>query len=208
MKIIIKNIKINGLASAVIYTLFGLFLVLLPEFAANIIGWLLGGALLIMGIFKLINFFVESEVFMWYRFDFILGMTETLAGLFILVRPGVVAASIPFIFGIILFIHGVAGIAPALDMKRFYPESSGWIFSLILAIGSMLLGFIVFNNPFGAAALTFRIIGVCLIYSGISDFINLFRSRKAFKTSKSSFVRRNADGSIDGYIDADYRDIR
>lgn len=203
MKIVIKNFKLGSLASALIYILLGLFLVIFPEFAAKSIGWLLGGALLIMGIFKLISFFIESEVFIWYRTDFLLGLIETLIGLFILMRPGIITASIPFIFGIILFIHGITEIGPALDMKRLYPESKGWIFQIVLAAVSIVLGFVVFNNPFGAAALTFKIIGICLIYSGICDLITFFRSRKSSKS-----VKRNADGSIDGYIDADYRDIK
>lgn len=203
MKIIIKNFKLGSLASAIIYILLGGFLVTFPEFAATSIGWILGGALLIMGIFKLITFFIESEVFIWYRADFLLGTIETLIGLFILIRPEIITASIPFIFGVILFIHGITGIGPAIDMKRIFPESKSWIFSLVLAVVSMILGFIVFSNPFGAAALTFQIIGVCLVYSGVCDFITFFRSRKASKT-----VRRNPDGSIDGYVDADYRDIK
>ncbi|MDD6797460.1 MAG: DUF308 domain-containing protein [Clostridia bacterium] len=203
VKIFIKNFKSTNITSAIIFSLLGLFLIFFADFAANIVGYLLGVAVLLMGIVKLVIYFVNLDSFIWYQSDFLFGLFETLIGLFILMNPGIILASIPFVFGLILFIHGIMGIAPAIEMKQYYPESKRWIFSLVLAVGSMILGFIVFNNPFGASRITLQIIGACLIYVGISDFITLYRRYKASKT-----VKRNADGSIDGYVDVDYRDIK
>lgn len=203
MKTFIKGFKTNTLITAIVFTVLGLFLVIFPGFASSIIGYVLGAGILVMGIITLITYFINLDSFLWYQFDFLIGLFETLIGLFILTHPGIILASIPFVFGLILFIHGIAGIGPAVEMKKYYPDSKRWISSLILAIVSMVLGFIIFSRPFGATEITLRIIGVCLLYDAITDFIALYRSNKAAKT-----LHRNADGSIEGYVDADFHDIK
>ncbi len=203
MKIIIKNFKTNSLISGIAFTLLGLLLAIFPTAASQFVGYILGAVLVVLGVISLVRYFSTLSMFVWYQGDFLLGLFETLFGLFIFLNPGIVMASIPFFFGLILFVHGLIAIGPAIELKQIYPGSSRWIFSLVLALISVLLGFIIFSNPFGTVDVTLRIVGACLIYSGISDFITYIRGRRADKT-----VKRNPDGSIDGYVDADFSDVK
>ena len=45
---------------------------------------------------------------------------------------------------------------------------------LVIAILSLVFGILILINPFGTAELLFRIIGIALIYNGVSDLLTVF----------------------------------
>lgn len=96
MKIIIKNFKTNSLISGIAFTLLGLLLAIFPTAASQFVGYILGAVLVVLGVISLVRYFSTLSMFVWYQGDFLLGLFETLFGLFIFLNPGIVMASIPF----------------------------------------------------------------------------------------------------------------
>lgn len=202
MKDILKKLKANYVTTGIIYVILGLLLLLIPGTIQDTISLILGLAIVAMGVFNLVLYFATLDSFIWYQSDFLLGIIEVVFGLFIITNPRILISFIPLIFGLILLVHGINGIIQAMSLRKY--ENIRWVSSVVLNIISMVLGFVIMLNPFGTIELLLRIIGICLIYSGINDFIAAYKSKKAF----DSVTRNPMDGSIDGYVDADFREIK
>ena len=56
MKSIIQDMKHNYIINAIIMVILGLVLVIWPDILGNILCFILGGALIVMGVFQLIGF--------------------------------------------------------------------------------------------------------------------------------------------------------
>lgn len=64
-----------------------------------------------------------------------------------------------------------------IGLKKF--GDPGFCRFIIVGVITVVLGAIVLIHPYGTAKFTLRIIGVALIYSGISDFLVLYRMNHA-----------------------------
>lgn len=94
------------------------------------------------------------------------GAIITILGLFVIIRPDVLASVLPFVVGIILLIHSISSLVNAIQLAT--SKYGYWWIALLFAIGGIGLGLILVLNSHSAAAFTTRIVGVFLIYSGIS----------------------------------------
>ena len=79
------------------------------------------------------------------------------------------ASVIPVIIGIAIFANGIIGIVNSNSMRKM--ELPGWFGRMILSILMVVLGVIIFTNPFTSAHLLVMAIGVSLIFTGISSLI-------------------------------------
>ena len=87
------------------------------------------------------------------------------------IQPEIVTMVIPMILGIYIVIDGGVNVRRSFEMKEL--EFSRWWAAMVVAALMILLGLVMFLNPFAAAQVTVMFIGVVLIYQGVSDFIIL-----------------------------------
>ena len=81
------------------------------------------------------------------------------------------SSDLPMILGIYIVIDGGVNVRRSFEMKEL--EFSRWWAAMVVAALMILLGLVMFLNPFAAAQVTVMFIGVVLIYQGVSDFIIL-----------------------------------
>jgi uncharacterized membrane protein HdeD (DUF308 family) len=202
MKEMLKKLKANFIITGIIYLILGLVMLIIPGVVHDTIAYVLGAAILVMGIVNLAVYLGTMDGFAWLNYDFIFGLMEVFFGLFVIANPRLLLSIINIVFGIILLAHGVNGISRTIALHRY--ENSEWKSSAVLSAIACVLGFVIMMNPFGTTELLFRIIGICLIYSGISDFVAAYKSKKA-----ADMCSRNPmDGSIDGFVEGEFRDIK
>ena len=110
----------------------------------------------------------------------ILGLVAALVGFWIFARPESIVSVIPIVIGVILMIHGMQDVKLAFEAK-----SNGyvkWWSMLLIAAISLIFGVICIVNAFGMVKLALKVIGVALVYDGISDLWIVNRTAKAAKT--------------------------
>lgn len=197
----LKDIKSSILITAIVLIVIGLILLIIPQLAIDTVGFILGGGLITMGIITLFSFFRHGQNFSWYQSDIITGGLEIIFGLFVILYSGLIVSIIPLVFGIILFIHGISGIQRALEIKKY--QGNGWILALALAVISLLFGLFCIISPFGVTLTVLRIIGIFLIYSGISDFISIYKAQKDLQK-----LHDELSGVPKDYEDATFREIK
>lgn len=174
MKSIIQDMKHNYFINAVIMVVLGLILVIWPEILGNMLCYILGGALILMGAFQLIGFIRGEHLGFCNKFSMLMGIILILLGIWVCANPHVVLSIIPVVVGIIILLHGLMDIQYTLDIKK--AGSSKWWIGLIAAIATIVIGILLVVNPFAAYELTMIIIGIAMIYDGGSDLVLLLCS--------------------------------
>ena len=77
----------------------------------------------------------------------------------------------------IIFRDVTSVLQDAIDLKRL--DYGSWLGLLIVAAINIILGVVLIYNPFKAAILLFRVLGVVLILSGAGDcFSTIYFARK------------------------------
>ena len=188
----LKGLKANYTVSAALCILFGLVLLIWPGTTTRIVCMLLGGVLLIYGAFQVVICLMNRERTFLSQGMLILGIVLSVIGLWILLRPDMIIMAVPVIVGVVILIHGVHNVIQAVDLQR--ENYDKWWLALLLGIPTVAFGGMLVFNPFAAVEMAVRMIGISLIYDGVSDMWILSR---VFKVKKHK----------EKVIDADYVDL-
>ena len=154
----------------------GLLLFIKSDDTIVAISYLVGGAIIILGILAFINFFKKKNSDFVSSFDIIYGMITVVFGIFILSNPKMVATIIPFIIGGWVLIKSSFKIAYAIELKNV--ENVIWKNVLVTSIISALVGVIMIFNPFKTSVVVFKIIGAAIIVYAILDIISTIQLKK------------------------------
>jgi len=178
---LLKKIKINALASAVITVIIGFVLVLNPEQVTGTICTLIGWGLLIMGVFGLLNHFVFNKE-MSNLLDLGIALIETIAGFYIALNPTGLVKVVAAVMAVVLLVHGFHDVDLALQMKRSGYEK--WWGTALIAALMVALGLLTLINPFWPTNLLLRILGVSLLCDGASELFIIHRASKVIDKAK------------------------
>ncbi|GFI03643.1 MAG: hypothetical protein HFI44_03055 [Lachnospiraceae bacterium] len=191
-----KSLKANYTISAAVCALLGLVLVIWPGATSQIICMLLGGVLLAYGILQIAIYLFNRERTIILQGMMLLGIVFAVIGLWILLKPEMIIMAVPVIVGVLIVIHGLHNIIQALALKKDGYEN--WWLAFVLGMLTVIFGGVLICNPFKAIELVVRIIGVFLIYDGVSDIWILSR---VFK------VKRDKERIIDAsFVDIEDED--
>lgn len=185
------EIKKNYTISALLCVLIGLVLVIWPGTSTRVVCMLLGGVLLVYGLVQILVYVFSRERTLGLQGMLVLGIIFAVIGGWIILRPDLVIAAIPIIVGVLIAIHGLHNITQAIGLKKSGYDK--WWLALIFAILTIALGGILIYNPFTVIDTLVRLIGIFLIYDGLSDVWIL---------SRMFSVKKRAD-----VIDAEYVDV-
>lgn len=164
MKEIFKRIRFDVLISAILCIAFGIVLMIWPLEVTSIICRILSVILIIMGAVYLVSYFINGDN---NKFKVAGGLIILLIGVWILLKPESVIKLIPIIIGVVLLIHAIEDFKLAFQTKA--GNYSGWWSILLLALISGILGVLCICDSFGMVQIGMMIIGICLIYDGVSD---------------------------------------
>ena len=174
MKEILRKIRADVVLSAILCIILGVILFLYTEQATNIICTILALALILMGAGYLISYLLSTSK---NSVKLVCGIVILVVGAWILINSALIISLVPAIIGIILLLHGVEGIRLALETKN--ANDTAWISGLILSIITIVLGLVLIVRAFEAAQIAFKLIGIALIYDGISKLFIVSRAAKA-----------------------------
>ena len=167
MKNFLKKVKANALVSAIFYTILGFVLLIWPGTSATVLTTALGLVLVLCGLGNILDFLLHRDGSLYSRLHLIAGVILAVIGLWLTTQPNLLTVVVPRIMGILICIHGAGDIRSAFVLKKNH--SRRWGVTLLLAAGTVALGALLVVNPFSAFATVVRIIGLCLLYDGISD---------------------------------------
>ena len=165
----VEGMKKNYFISAILTIALGAVLVIWPDWSGRILCYLLGAALILMGGIQLIVCIRAERIGFYSKFSMLMNIILILLGAWVCIRPDTVLSLVPVIIGIVMLIHGCMDLQFTMDIK--HAGSGKWWIALIFALVTLTLGVFLVMHPFLAFEITMLIIGIGLLYDGISDLV-------------------------------------
>lgn len=158
----LKKSSWTDIVLSLIFVLFGAMLIASPESVVSVIAILLGGICIVMGIFRLVDYFSSNK-----QDSYLLGVAAVaiIAGIVIMFCSDIILSVFRILIGIWIIYSGIMNLQTAIVWKDF--KSRLWLTSLILSILTIIAGIYVLVND-GAIIQT---IGAVIVAYGIIDII-------------------------------------
>lgn len=178
MKSILHAQRRSSMAAAAVTIVLGLLLVFWPGESARLLCLLLGAAVFVTGVIYLLGWVARRRE---NRPAVLLlpGVVLCAVGVWLMTSPESVVLLVQFVFGAILIFHGVVDVQGAVALMR--AGMPRWWLDLALAALTLALGALIIINPFGTFAALIMLIGLALIFDGVSDLYIIWRLSRAFR---------------------------
>ncbi len=190
-----KGLKANYILSAVFCIIFGVTLTVWPDVSSQIVCMGLGAVLALSGIVNLITFFVQRDGSLLSQINLLAGIILTVLGGWIILNPGVLMKIIPVVIGVVVAVHGAHNLLQALELFR--NRYSKWWVALLLGAVTVALGVLLIFNPFEAVNTAVMLIGIFLIYDGISDIWIISRVSKTAREIKETMEALDVEAEVE-----------
>ena len=165
-----KKLKWNLILMSVLYLGLGIFLLMRPSTALNVVCYALGGVVLVCAAVQLVRYFVVERGIFQSQLTLISGVICLALGAFLIFRSDIVVRILPIVFGLFIIFDSLGRIQNALDLRRCeYPSWKGF---LLLPVLSVVLGVIMILNPFGTMETLVMAIGIILIIEGAINLLS------------------------------------
>ena len=171
-----KNLRIDVTFTAVLAVLLGVLFVAWPGQITIFFSRILAAAVMVAGAVLFLGRVTDRPVNLW---SVIGSGILFLVCLWLIVSPTIIASIIPIVIGVFLLVHGIQDVVMAAELRQY--EAPRWKVAAVLGAISILFGVVCICNAFGIAKLTMVLIGMMLIYDGVTDMLIVFRVRRARK---------------------------
>ncbi len=167
----LKEFRWGFIIASLIFIVLGTVMIFNTQLGTSIMTYTVGGALTLYGAFNVIGFLFAKERNL--TFELVIGVLTAAIGIFILVSPDSILNMLQSILGLIIIIDSLLGIKRTFALRDL--GVSKWGIMLLLSVATTVLGvlFMVKRGWFGDALMI--VIGVVLLYQGISDLITVIR---------------------------------
>lgn len=140
-----KKLKWNLILMSVLYLGLGIFLLMRPSTALNVVCYALGGVVLVCAAVQLVRYFAVERGIFQSQLTLISGIICLGLGAFLILRSDIVVRILPIVFGLFVIFDSLGRIQNALDLRRCeYPSWKGF---LLLPVLSVVLGVVMILNP-------------------------------------------------------------
>ena len=165
-----KKLKWNLIMMSVLYLALGIFLLMVPGTALNVVCYALGGVVLLGAVIQLVRYFLVERGIFQSQLTLISGLVCLALGGFLILRSDIVVRILPIVFGLFVIFDSLGRVQSALELRRCGYGS--WKGFLLLALLSVVLGVVMIVDPFGAMETLVMAIGVILIIEGALNLLS------------------------------------
>ena len=161
-----NKMKLDNAATALVLTVIGCVLFIMPGIALKTLIRLIGILLVLVGGLRLAGLYKEGELAAADKKQTFFAVSSTVAGAVIMLFPKLLVTLFPIIAGVFILLHGIANLKNALDAKK--RGASSWQSALIIAVITTASGVLILINPVSTTKALVRIIGAILIWCGLT----------------------------------------
>lgn len=175
MKEFFKKLRIAAYMTAILTIALGAVLIAWPMEVTGLICRVLGAILVVMGAVYLFGYFVEGRGILAVTG----GLLFLLLGVWIFITPQSVATLVPIVIGVVLLVHSLRDFQMASEAKR--NGSERWMVLFLLALLNCVFGVVCICDSFGVISVAVRMLGIALVYDGISNMVIVYHTVRAVK---------------------------
>lgn len=155
------------LLSGILMVGFGIYALFHPGATLISLVAIAGWGVLISGIINIFVYLGMGRYVLPGMGGLVEGILTSLAGLMMLSNQYLLAGMIPYLIAIWIIASGAVRLFSSITLAR--QEVVGWGWVMLLGIGAILLGIVIFIKPLFAAMTMGIIVGILLIENGISN---------------------------------------
>lgn len=157
--------KTGYVVMSLIFCILGMGCILHADIGTKLLGTVLGIALIVFGIVKVIGFFSKDLFRLAFQYDLEFGSILTVLGIAVLVHPIHAVNLIVIVMGVLSLADAFFKVRIARDSREF--GISDWWFILGSAIVTGILGLLLMFRPGNSAELLIILLGLALVAEGI-----------------------------------------
>ncbi len=175
----------SSICASIILMILGLLLIFQSEVTITTISYIIGAALIALGVLALIRFIKSAKNIteMNFNLDIIYGLVTVVLGIVIITNPKAIASILPIVLGIAIVINSASKLQYAFILKN--DNNDMWKTTMIIAIVSAICGVVLLFNPFAGAVLIMKIVGIFIVVYSVLDIVSTVIIKKnvdEFKT--------------------------
>ena len=175
MKELFQKLRIAAYVSAVLTIALGGILIAWPIEVTGLICRVLGALLVVMGAVYIFGYIIEGRGILTVAG----GLLFLLLGVWIFITPGSIATLVPIVIGVVLLVHSLRDFSMAAEAKQH--GSIRWMMLFLLALLNCVFGVVCICDSFGVISVAVRMLGIALVYDGISNMIIVFHTVRAVR---------------------------
>ena len=164
---VFKRIKWSYVVLSAMFLLLGIYLVVNPETSLVMICRILGAAMAVFGVMKIVLYFIREVEGVAIRFDFAVGLFCIILGALMLWRAPALTDILSVMIGLLVLVDSVFKLQVAVDSRRMGAHS--WWVTLVCTVVCLVLGILLVFNPFDGKQVLTIMMGVSLIVDGVQN---------------------------------------
>lgn len=189
----LKKFKWDSIITSVLTIILGILAVVMPSNLGDVLCYIFGAMLLIIGLTLIIKYFAVDRLLSGYSLFF--GMILVIVGIFCFASTISVQNILTILFGLFIVIDSINSLTDSVICARM--QVKGWILMFILSLITAIFGIVVMFGSFDTIMI---IAGCALIIEGIRNLvITLVFSRK-IRVAKNNLRKLYNETFIDGDV--------
>lgn len=186
--------KTGYIIMSVVFCVVGVLFIALPARSAVMIGRVLGAAMAVFGVVKLVGYFSRDLYRLAFQYDLEFGILLIALGVIVLLRTNGVMDFICIAAGVAILADGLFKIQIAIDSRRFGIRD--WWLIMVLAVVTGGVGLLLVFRPWESVQVLTVLLGAALLAEGV---LNLCVALSAVK------IVKNQQPDV---IETDYFEVR
>ena len=184
---VFKRIKWSYVVLSAMFLLLGIYLVVNPETSLVMICRILGAAMAVFGVMKIVLYFIREVEGVAIRFDFAVGLFCIILGALMLWRAPALTDILSVMIGLLVLVDSVFKLQVAVDSRRMGAHS--WWVTLVCTVVCLVLGILLVFNPFDGKQVLTIMMGVSLIVDGVQNLCTVVYAAIFVKDVKAAVQR-------------------
>ena len=180
----LKSIRLHITASAVACVALGVVFLIWPQQITSFIAYIVGALLIAFGAIQAITKIVNNEN---RSSGLLIGLLILIIGIWIIVHPQTAVSLIPMVIGVVLVVSGIQEMSLAITAKNV--DSTKWGWMIAGAALTILFGLICICVAFNIVTIAMRLLGLFLIYDGVSSMVMVHHVNVAERVVDSTITR-------------------
>lgn len=182
----IKTAKIGYIVMSSLTIILGMVFMIFPKFAMRFIGIMLGIALIIFGIVRIIGYFSKDLFRLAFQYDFAFGVLLIILGATMILKFNYLFNFLCVLLGVCTLTDGLFKIQIAIDSQKFGIKQ--WWLTLTVALMTVGIGLVLLFCPESGAKTITILIGLALLLEGILNLSVVITSVKIVRNQKPDVI--------------------
>lgn len=154
----------------------GICLMIWPGISAEILCYILGAILTVVGVVRIVCYFRRGISVLWHRYELPLGILDALLGIYFFSHPVNVLLILPIVVGIMIIVDSVFHLQTALELRGIGVRR--WWLLLLFAVVSILVALGLIRNPFEGSMTLMVYLGISLVIDSVQSIYYIHQVAK------------------------------